>query len=368
MSNYRKMAAFIPIDGDSSLKADFDCWHPDPQFGLKEQDGFKEWKGGNLPMIKAESGLPQVDLPAQLEHMIKYCWQKAAPSAGASRGRVQIGGAARQAQLDSMHKSMNPADIFKAARTKIAGSAYTKQVQPMMPFPGPEIAGTAHLKGVAQDWKLMENMERVSAYTFRGDTRPLAAVKAAGGFQPPITRTDSWYVDNVVFPQFASYMKRRFNVDVPKFMFEAAYAQQGGGPDAQGVLRNFIVWQSMVQTETFHLGRMLASEALKGYTSTTRATGVAKGFAGNGGWVYLTLVQGGYLVPDKGKHEWTGIFGEQEIALPAAIPWSNIFAFRQVAKTGSRKFAGPIYIRRGFEARNRTAFQESYQLLSGRVQ
>lgn len=371
MPEYRKMAAFIPVDGERSLDAEFECWHPSPEFALKEADGFKEWKGGALNIIKAEAGLPLVDLPAQLEHMVKYCWQKASgPSAGVTRGRVQISGA-RQNRLDTMAKSMNPADIFKQARTKLQGQSYVPQVQPMKPFAGPPgMAGIDHLKGIATDWRLMEHMERVSAYTFRGDTRPLAAVKTAGGFHPPITRTDTWYVDNVIFPQFASYMKRRFQVDVSKGMFDQAYAQQGGTSDAHRVLQNFVVWQSLVQNETYHLGRMLADEALKGYTSTTRATGVAKGFAGIGGWVYLTLVQGGYLVPEKGRHAWTAIFGEQEVALPASIPWANVFGFRRVAKgaDGGKKFAGPIYFRKGFAARNADAFHESYQLFSGKVQ
>jgi hypothetical protein len=33
----------------------------------------------------------------------------------------------------------------------------------------------------------------------------------------------------------------------------------------------------------------------------------------------MVLVQGGFLLPAKGKHVWTQIFGEQEIAMPVLI-------------------------------------------------
>lgn len=371
MPEYRKMAAFIPAGGDSSLSAEFGCWHPSPEFSLKEKRAMQSWNGGTLDFIKAEVGLPFIDLPTQLQHMIKYCWQAASPTAGAARGRVQLAGG-RQAQLDSLSKSRNPADIFKAARAKLAGAPAARQVHPL----AANVLGTpdqvGHLDGIARDWKLMDKVERVNAYTFRGDSRPPAEIAKANGFHPPITRTDTWYVDNVVFKQFKSYMERRHGMTLTKAMFDKAYANTGGDNEANHVLRNFIVWQSAVESEAYHLGRMLASEALKGYTSTTRATPVAKGFAKAGGWVYLCLVQGGYLVPDQGKHVWTGIFGEQEIALPGAVPWASVFAFRQVspAKTGPTvgKFAGPIYVRKGFDARNSHAFQESYQLLSGKAQ
>src|SRR5581483_6990324 len=99
------------------------------------------------------------------------------------------------------------------------------------------------------------------------------------------------------------------------------------------------------------------------------ATTVAKGFAADSGWVYVTLVQGGFLVPDKGKHVWTSVFGEQEIALPAPIPWSNVFGFRKVARLpGGVKFVGPVYLRRRLQAKNAKIHTECYELLSGKVQ
>jgi hypothetical protein len=105
--------------------------------------------------------------------------------------------------------------------------------------------------------------------------------------------------------------------------------------DERRVLVNYFAWRSMTNYEAFHLGRMLADETLKGYISTTRAVTVARKFAKANGWVYLTRVRGGFLVPDKGTgtgvlKEWVKKFGEQEVALPGTLKWKDVFGFRQV--------------------------------------
>ena len=137
--------------------------------------------------------------------------------------------------------------------------------------------------------------------------------------------------------------------------------------EAKRVMMSFSIWRALADSEALHAGRMVASEALKGHISTTRAVSVAKHFAKAGGWVYMVLVQGGFLLPAKGKHVWTQIFGEQEIAMPVLIPWSNVFAFRQVQPQGMNKFAGPLYYRRGFDKQNPDVFKASYDLLSGKA-
>jgi hypothetical protein len=212
-----------------------------------------------------------------------------------------------------------------------------------------------------------QQLDRVNAYTFRGDSRTPEAVRRAGGFNPPITRTDTYYQDEYIYPAFSKYMKKRFNMDIDKPAFARAWNQTVAYPGDKMVLHNFFFWRSMVENEQYHIGKMLADETLKGFISTTRSTMVAKGFAGNGGWVYLTLIKGGFLVPDKGKHVWTQTYGEQEIALPAPVPWEDIFGFRQVGPD-ERVFVGPVYFRRGFAARNPTAHQQAYELLSGKLQ
>lgn len=112
-----------------------------------------------------------------------------------------------------------------------------------------------------------------------------------------------------------------------------------------------------------HIGRMVAKEDLKGYVSTTKATQVAKGFAGSGGYVYLTLVESGFHIPSKGKHTWTSIFGEEEIASPAPIKWQNVMGYRQLGN--DKKFTGPIYFLSGLNHTDNKAFETCYRLFSG---
>jgi hypothetical protein len=134
------------------------------------------------------------------------------------------------------------------------------------------------------------------------------------------------------------------------------------------MILDYSIWRALADREAVHMGRMLAEEAMKGYISTTRATTVAKAFAKDGGWVYVSLVRGGFHVPEKGKTDWTKIFGEQELAFPGTIEWRDIFGFRQVSPSGGKRFVGPIYLRKGFETKNCTAFRQVHDLLSGKPQ
>ena len=132
---------------------------------------------------------------------------------------------------------------------------------------------------------------------------------------------------------------------------------------------NFCMWRALADREAMHVGRMLASEALKGYVSTTRAANVAKGFANRGykgGWVYLTLVKGGFVIPEKKKHLWTSIYGEQEIALPGPLAWSDVYGFRQVGTDG--KFVGPIYFRMDFFSKHKDSCKQAHDIFSGMKQ
>jgi hypothetical protein len=375
--------SFIPPAHDVSLRVTFECWKADPTLTRPEnQDtAAKYWAGGTLPTIPAEDGLRFVDLPRLLEHMVKHCWQRASPSAGAARGRLTIGGVAtferdqvsmtagRQTAFNKLAVAPNQAARDKAAAMAQAGT-HVRQVQPLIPGEtvgaASELKKIAHLKGIATDWKTMEQLPRVNGYTFRGDSRAPGLVAKAGGFTPPITRTDAYYVENVIKPTFKSYMKRRYGQDVSDADFTKAINQAAPANSAERhVLSNYFVWRVMVQNEAFHVGRMLADEALKGYISTSRAVLVARGFAKENGWVYLTRVRGGFLVPDKGATTWTQIFGEQEIALPGKLDWDDVFGFRHV--DDQRRLVGPIYFRKGFAA-HRIAFAQAYDLLSGKPQ
>ena len=82
--------------------------------------------------------------------------------------------------------------------------------------------------------------------------------------------------------------------------------------------------------------------------------------------MYLTLVKGAFLIPDRDKHIWTTIYGEQEVALPGALDWADIFGFRAVGE--GDKFFGPIYFRKGFSNNHWHQFTQAHDLFSGKVQ
>src|SRR5207253_2373019 len=114
--------------------------------------------------------------------------------------RIQIGTGARANhipdKLSKVAQSWKFDDIAEAARLKAALAPHVKQVTP---FGDNEFA---------QDWKETNEIERVNAYTFRGEkSRSPTDIQAAGGFHPPITRADQYYVDNCIYPVFQSYMK-----------------------------------------------------------------------------------------------------------------------------------------------------------------
>ena len=351
----------------------FELFMPDPLLAKDEKPGNMNAIGQGLPFIQAEGGLPYVDLPAKLVELIKHCWTMGQVNAQApvrqTFATTPIGSGARTNHIPNMVSSMQatrtPQGIIDARKVQERNVPYAKEVHPLIAGAqglSPHLANT-----VPTDWKVTEELHRVNAYTFRGDSRGPKAIEAAGGFNPPITRTDQYYVDEIIFPKFEDYMRRRFNLTVSKEEFARAYKKTVVFEHDRMVVKNFFAWKSMVENEAFHLGRMLNSETLKGYISTTKSIGVAKGFARAKGWVYLTLVRGGYHVPDKKCHVWTEAFGEQEIALPGPIPWDHIFAFRKLQEISAR-FTGPLYVRKGFAARNPTAYAEAVRLMSGGTQ
>jgi len=371
------MATFTaPIRPTTALPPrteDFMAMAPDPQFEGQEEWGSGDWPASrpSIKAIKAETVLPFVDLPAKLQQLMHHCW-KAAQASGGPRGAFQIGASAARANhipvtVRALQASRVPENIIEARNVQERNAPYMKQVIPIKPNDAVKDHPAPHLTAVIpNDWGITNQLERVNAYTFRGDTRSPQAIQACDGFQPPVTRTDQFYVEDTIYPEFARYMRKRYGMEVTKAQFYAAYRQTVTNRDERLVMNGFFAWKSMVDNEAYHVGRMLANETLKGFVSTTKAIPVAKGFAKPGGWVYVTLVQGGFLIPDKGKHVWTATFGEQEIALPASIPWSHIFGYRQVGE--GKMFTGPIYLRRSLYARNPKAYGKCYELLSGKSQ
>ncbi len=335
--------------------AGFDCVQSED---ARVSDG-RGWTGPatrdnrTLPYIQAEGDLPFVNVPAKLRELIDHCWKLGSVSLNASRGHVQIGGG-KLNHLQQAQNSWRPADIIAANRIKEQGQ-YVKDVSPIH----------AHYQTIAQDWKLTEQLERVNAYTFRGDRRNPRAVEADGGFHPPISRTDREYIDNVVFPRFANYMKRRFNMVIPQEQFNRIYNQAVVSPQDQMAMKTYFSWRALVEIESHHISRMMASQILKNYISTSKDVGVAKSFLIGAGWIYVTLVRGGFHI--SGEHVWgqrTGV-SEQEIAIPGTLRWSDVFGFRECL---GGLLVGPLYLRQGFEARNPSAYKEVFELMSNKRQ
>ena len=120
----------------------------------------------------------------------------------------------------------------------------------------------------------MVNFKRVEGYAFRGDTRDPLKIKADGGFNPPATRTDDYYLDNNIIPNFCDYMKKRFGQDNIDQTALRNFIKANHGTGTTFI--RYETWRAMLEQESMHLGRMVADEFLKGYISTSRSTRVAK--------------------------------------------------------------------------------------------
>ncbi len=331
---------------------EFHIYNPDPIAAREEQPG-QDWAGGELRFIESNSHVPMEPLQPSLERLLQNIWKEARPNTAAPH-RFLAG---------QQRMPIPQVTIGRQRIAPIPGPAYQKIPALITPTDN-----KAHLIGVAKDWAGMLTINRVVAYCFRGDTRDSNQIKTAGGFFPNSSRNDKDYLEGEVFNQFHAYMLRRFNLDIDKDLYVQAI-KKSMDANAIKLFMEYSTWRALVSTEEMHLGRMLASEALKGYTSTTRAVTTAKKFATRGlkcpGYVYSLLVRGGYLVPPQGKMAWT-LYNEQEVAYPGPIPWLDVVGFRHVQANGM--FDGHIYLRTGLYKTDYQAADQIFALLSGKMQ
>ncbi|MFN7934260.1 MAG: hypothetical protein U0R19_13100 [Bryobacteraceae bacterium] len=325
------------------------------------------WKTVSNEAILTGDNLPFVDLPSKLAEMVEKCWKSASVSNPQARSGLQMGNNRQPPAANSW----KPEDIFAARKFQERNAPYVKAVAPLMRpvqqnqglFSDMPLAPPPKL-GLVNDWHLMKPLQRISAFTFRGDGRGPRDISIANGFSPPLTRTDDSYVDTVIFPQFESYMQRRFQIRITKAEFRTAFnAHTAGKRGDAPVIRAYFIWRALVEHEALHIPRMVLYEALKGYISTSRAVSVAWEFSSRkNGWVYLTRVRGGYVIPAASEASWVGDYErEHEVAYPGHLPWDEIFAFR---KTGSPKFAGPLYLRNGFRESYPTVYEKVIRAFS----
>ena len=412
---------FSPKKVGTAVGGEFNGFEP-LDYKKTEKVGMQDYNGDPIEYLKVSDGRTYVHAPLdeKVLRLIDSSWKVAQPTEGATRGNVAMGGH-RAGPMQMPPLPPTPGQAMKAPPT-MAGHRMPalpltpgeqRVMPPLPPLPGqgrampplPPLPGqprtmpplpkvpamptvrefhsapaikfndpttklAPHMLNVfATDWKLMKDIPRVTAYAFRGDQRAPEAIKADGGFNPPITRTDDGYIRNVVHPLFAAYLKAKLQIDISLADFTKLMRETIPDSNDRLAFSYYTMWWSQVNREAMHLGRMIAQEDLKGYVSTSKATTVAKGYAKNGGYVYLLRVKSGFLLPRKGAHGWTGNFGEEEIASPTAISWDDVVGFRQVGNAGKGlMFTGPVYLRRGFGSSDKRGFEATLKLLSGKPQ
>jgi hypothetical protein len=276
----------------------------------------------NMTFIRSNLPVPiRFDFEEFFERMAKYQWRAARPSAAALR-RVPMG----------LHR---PA----------TGLDRSRPLNPVKP---------------ATDWKKIPELRRVSAYVFRGDKRRPTDIRAANGFHPPSSRTDDRYL-KLIAERFVQYMKMRYSQDVNPD--EVVGYIKGQGP-AGRVFVEYECWRATLESEKFHIGRMVDDEFLRGYISTTRNMSTAACFARNPSadgyrapvWaVYALHSEGGFLLPPRAQHVHGSKLNEAEVAHPGPIPWLKVMAFRTgmaLDFDDKRTFykSGVIFVRKGFRA------------------
>ena len=200
-----------------SYAADGDFLKYEPRKYPDEERAMRGWTGGHIDYIPQSRPVAMAPLPAILQKMLESYWRQARPSAGATRGPIMAGG----------HRTPPPVQPPRPGMPRMPPLPLTPGSRPYVSNQAPAIDNNAsviqlapHIStAFAQDWDKQKEIPRVNAFAFRGDRREPNAIKLAGGFQPPITRTDDHYVKTVVFPMFKAYFKARAGIDVDQAEF-----------------------------------------------------------------------------------------------------------------------------------------------------
>jgi len=324
------------------LPTEFECFEPNPKYSWtgRKMPGKDDW-----PIIVPKTAPPIGDLPHLIEKLIKATWKYAEPSQGAGRGNLVIGTRGGDATVDGDH--------------------YHSQVRPTKTVIDTTFLNTS---AIASDWKVFEQLKRTNAVTFRGDTRsPHDVIVKAGGFFPPISRTDRYYLENNVHQEFADYLKRRYDRTLTQAEFLRAVDKTAILPDDKKLLVDYMMWRKITEREAVHMGRMVENECLKGYISTSRAidTGIQFGtkYNSRGGWLYLTVIHSSFIVPWGHQNLWGS--EEAEIAHWGPVVSAQIVGFLELVPYKPK--GGPIFIRRSFRKAEPEAFETMFNVMSGKL-
>jgi len=214
-----------------------------------------------------------------------------------------------------------------------------------------------------KSWDGITDLERINAYTFRGDTRDPIEVKKAEGFRPPSSRTDDTYV-NLIASAFVSFMHDTHGKQVNRQdVIKHIKGERQRGED----FVRLQMWRHMMDNEQFHIGEMVKHEFLKGFISTSRDPYVSWKFAdrwnpSTTSWLYAVHVKGGFLLPSSavstnihaGKDE------EAEVAFPGNLSFGKVVGVARLSFSRNMSPVVPpfvMYYRHGFRQSQPKAFQ-----------
>ena len=304
---------------------------------------------------------------------MKATWKRAEPTWDNTQG-AQPGKAAHGITIGTRNLAADRITIGKRGgiATPTGGlGLFTAHVRPTTPI---NASGIQHgiqttfpnNSAIASDWKIFETIPRTHAVTFRGDGRsPNDVISKAGGFYPPNSRTDRYYLENNIYTAFADYLKRRCGRDITNKQFLAAVDETAILDEEKKLLVDYLMWRKITEKEAVHLGRMVETECLKGYISTARGIDTslyfATGYRSKPGWLYLTVVHGGFVVPLGDKKYWGT--EEGEIAQWGPIPAKRIVGFVHVQQHEIPD--GPIFIRRSFRLAEPKVYEHMFKVMSG---
>lgn len=349
-----------------NLLSEFEGFQPDPNYSFtgRVAPERNSWK-----TIKPQSAPPIPPLPLLIQKMMKATWKYAEPSWDNTQG----------ARPGKPAHGITIGTRGGAAPSTSGLGLFNPQVRPTVPV---DASGNQHgitttfptETAIASDWKVFKTIPRTHALTFRGDSRsPNDVISKAGGFYPPNSRQDRYYLENNIYTAFADYLKRRCGRDLTKDQFLGAVDETAILDEDKKLLVDYLMWRKITEREAVHLGRMVETECLKGYISTARgidtAIFFATGYGNRQGWLYLTHVFGGFVVPLGDKKYWGT--EEGEVAQWGPIPAARIVGFVHVVN-GVPAFPhgmpdGPIFIRRSFRLAEPKVFEHVFKVMSGMI-
>jgi hypothetical protein len=354
-----KEGHFVRHSGAVGVPADFEAFEATTKYANPEP---AKGKGRTYEIIEPARKMPINPFPLQLTRLIESLWTHARVSEGQQRSAFTIG------ERRDFRKS--PVNIDPTPYH------YQPPLHPQVAPIGATVSDSVHMAQLnrdafPQDWKMINDIRRTNAYTFRGDMRGPAIILKTG-FQPSAMRTDDGFIKGQIFDFFKEYLLRRFNRELPAHVNADYFLYLVRGAfttlEDREILCHYFLWRKMCEREKFHFGRMVAHECLKYYVSTTREIFTAVRFATSrdtDGWVYVTLVRGGLVVPMQGQHIiW---HFEHEISQLGPIGPDHIVGFRFYDKQAAG-FSGPPYFRRTFRKSEPAAFLKLYKILCGKTQ